>query len=780
MNTNRASAALLFSFGFLIALAGAASAAAVPRTIFYQGRITDDTGRMINQTVDLDFTLYDAATGGNVVWGPESFTSISVENGVFSRYLGATYPFSDTIFAQKCWMELKVNSNAFSPRTEFAASPYAMNALTLEGQDSSKFAKVAGDTFTGRVVLDTLDARTAQGIRFRDDGGNIGIYLKDGGAVGIGTTTIEATNLQIAGTYDQMVIAEADGAANEKRWLFRANSRYFDITTGNDAWSSWTEAFKIGRSGITVDTVGFPNGKVAIGGIDDLQGKLTIKSTGDHLMVEETDGATDEKKWVHKADALFYEIITANDAWSSWTAAMRLGRRGTAIDTVAFPSGRFGIGTSNPAAKLDVVGTVIIQDSLVVGGTGGDSFVVLGSGNVGIGTKSPGQKLVINGGDNEAVNILGSGTGYMFLGFDQNTRNVRIGGWDGSFQNFLIEGKVALGGDTPGSKLTVRGDVAVEDSFSVGGADGDSLMVTGSGRVGIGTKSPGHKLDVIGHELIQGHAGWDAHAETATLFLGDANTMVRAVRDTGMIFGLYQVDTVLWLKQVSGFVGVRTNNDPQWGLHVVHGSGGGVMIEEDGSWSTGDTATIFFGDAGALIYNDWNNGFVIKANKDIVLTTSGSGNQIGVRTDTPSLAFEVSGGIKSDSIVTQNVISTYTLIKGLNNVNWGCCGYGNPANSWFALDPRDYCPPTGNCEYKLGASFGTITAGNIDVQVINNSSGSVTVVEYLNFSSDVTNMTDAWTSYGYNGEATFSVQVRSDASTDFTCHTVTLFIRMEQ
>src|SRR3990167_1520981 len=222
---------------FVFGLSSAAFAAAPPRTGFYQGRVTNDTGQFLTGQYSMTFRLSDAVTGGNNGWGPESFSHVNVENGVFGVLLGSRAGFSETTSITKKWLEIAISGNTFSPRVEFAAGPYAYNAYYLEGQDSAKFARVAGDTFTGRVVIDTLDARTAQGIRFRADGGNVALYVKGGGAVGIGTTTIEATSLQISGTYDQMVIVEGDGAADEKRWLFRANSRYFDITAANDGRS---------------------------------------------------------------------------------------------------------------------------------------------------------------------------------------------------------------------------------------------------------------------------------------------------------------------------------------------------------------------------------------------------------------------------------------------------------------------------------------------------------------------------------------------------------------
>ena len=40
-------------------------------TVNYQGHLADPDGNPLDGTYGMSFALYDAATGGNLVWGPE-------------------------------------------------------------------------------------------------------------------------------------------------------------------------------------------------------------------------------------------------------------------------------------------------------------------------------------------------------------------------------------------------------------------------------------------------------------------------------------------------------------------------------------------------------------------------------------------------------------------------------------------------------------------------------------------------------------------------------------
>jgi len=73
--------------------------AQVPRYFTLQGRLLNKTtGMPESGTKQFNFTLYNALTGGSLVWGPQ-LQSVTVANdGSFTTTVG---PFPDTLFGSK-------------------------------------------------------------------------------------------------------------------------------------------------------------------------------------------------------------------------------------------------------------------------------------------------------------------------------------------------------------------------------------------------------------------------------------------------------------------------------------------------------------------------------------------------------------------------------------------------------------------------------------------------------------------------------------------------------
>jgi hypothetical protein len=100
-----------------------------PKTISYQGVLTDDTGTLITETLDIRFDIYSQESGGASIWN-ETHTSVSIANGLFNVQLGSVTPFGTLDFGQEIWLEITIDpsgTNAIlSPRTAFNASGYAL------------------------------------------------------------------------------------------------------------------------------------------------------------------------------------------------------------------------------------------------------------------------------------------------------------------------------------------------------------------------------------------------------------------------------------------------------------------------------------------------------------------------------------------------------------------------------------------------------------------------------------------------------------------------------
>ncbi len=107
---------------------------AAPKKMNYQGMLTDDQGQPMNGTVSMIFSIYDAETDGDLHWS-EIHPSVLVANGLFSVVLGQgdpPVPVEDSLFwghyIRERWLEISVNSEIITPRTELTSSPYALDA----------------------------------------------------------------------------------------------------------------------------------------------------------------------------------------------------------------------------------------------------------------------------------------------------------------------------------------------------------------------------------------------------------------------------------------------------------------------------------------------------------------------------------------------------------------------------------------------------------------------------------------------------------------------------
>ncbi len=122
----------------------------------YQGSLQSGAGPA-NGQYDLQFTLYDALTGGNQVGSPSvnTFTNQTVSNGLFN----VTLNFGTAAFQGDArWLEIAVRPtggssyNTLSPRQPMTPAPYAMSLMpgaVISGTSSSPLLTASNGTGTG-------------------------------------------------------------------------------------------------------------------------------------------------------------------------------------------------------------------------------------------------------------------------------------------------------------------------------------------------------------------------------------------------------------------------------------------------------------------------------------------------------------------------------------------------------------------------------------------------------------------------------------------------------
>jgi len=238
-------------------------------------------------------------------------------------------------------------------------------------------------------------------------------------------------------------------------------------------------------------------------------------------------------------------------------------------------SGRVGIGTTNPSAKLEVNGTgpgnllrigngtndfFTINGSsgnVDLGATSGTLFVDSGNALVGIGQLSPNVTLGVSG----DVNI----TGILYAGSLNVTRNVEANAFigDGSaltgFSNFQISNITDyLGSDLGNGSLIKAGNLSLifsERNNSLWNISGsDIFLKDNSGNVGIGTSTPLQTLVVVGTVNITDSLNVSGTVE-ANNFIGDGSGL------TGISAGLSAGDHANFSSlNVTGDVNVTGGN----------------------------------------------------------------------------------------------------------------------------------------------------------------------------------------------------------------------------
>ncbi len=232
------------------------------------------------------------------------------------------------------------------------------------------YFKQGGNSFTADAVLGTNDT---YGLALETDGstrvyidssGNVGIggtdavnspafYVGTDGNVGIGTTNTSA----VMHVYSSSTSATDDwlkiGSSNEDSILRIYGSR------GN-------LAFRSSQSGSNIDVIDFGNG---VGG--------TFSGGSNFFLINPNSVADD-----------------------SWLFQVKEGSTSRFAVT---GSGDVGIGSTNPGAKLEVIGGAKIGAGIMGTGVTAPTNGLLVEGSVGIGTTNPGSKLTI--GD------IGTGTG---------------------------------------------------------------------------------------------------------------------------------------------------------------------------------------------------------------------------------------------------------------------------------------------------------------------------------------------------------------------------------
>ena len=322
-----------------------AALADVPGMINYQGTLTDDDGVVLNTTVAMTFTIYYDSTGAGYIW-TETQASVVVTDGIFNVLLGSVNPLSEGLFggSPSRWLGVRVGGDPeLVPRQRIVTVAHAFHAAEADTADYAHAAPAASDgdwTITGSNM-----------------------YAGVSGNVGIGITTPE-TKVDIDGAVSLRTTAVPPGAAGRARIWFdgtrlkgrEAGSAEYNLLSG----------WKISSSNVLLD--------------DNISGNVGIGTATPAARLD-CPGPVRIGSPVSAPGSAVGLMLFANDNTFN---SIPLAILNTDTDPLLYVRGNgdVGVGTFNPAAKLDVVGTARMTGfTLPTGAASGKVLTSDASGN---------------------------------------------------------------------------------------------------------------------------------------------------------------------------------------------------------------------------------------------------------------------------------------------------------------------------------------------------------------------------------------------------------------
>ncbi|MBK8001042.1 MAG: hypothetical protein IPK15_20615 [Verrucomicrobia bacterium] len=399
----------------------------------YNGRLLLD-GTPVSAPYEMQFTLYDAISGGTIVGGPFTRIQVDVVNGLFSTLID----FGANVFTgPPRWLDIAVRPGGagaltiLAPRQEVTSSPYAIRAQT------------AGSVAAGTVVADQLNTggvAPIPGQFLSYDGGNLtwrtpgagaaSVWLTNGtaayynvGNVGIGTIT-PAHRLSLSGGpswTEQGWVGSVElpngsalgwqaNAAGQRFGMGHANTGFYLFRTASNPGTTTSPAlydFVVndeGNVGIGVNapTAGY---KLEVNGSTLLRtanGSAQLGSPNREMNRSMTPNAG------NRADLRFDGSVLKLVA--STGVVPPSAANGIAITT----AGNVGIGTTAPIAKLHAETSLASTAAMYGKATGAGAIGVQGDGAsagvYGRATSPAGAGVVGQGTSGPAVHADGNAT----------------------------------------------------------------------------------------------------------------------------------------------------------------------------------------------------------------------------------------------------------------------------------------------------------------------------------------------------------------------------------
>ncbi len=494
---------------------------------------------------------------------------------------------------------------------------------------ANNYWSLAGGTGNvGISTTNTVGIGTTSGV-------GAGLVVMNGN-VGIGTW-VPAVMFQVSNGFDPFAV---DSNGNVGIGTIKTSTAALSVMNGNVGIGTWVPLVPLEIVGVGTTTANgggliITNGNVGIG----------VTSPAQNLDI--------------RTGTFIFSVGNGNGTWLNYSpdGSGDFGVRSTGIMTfqpvmggtwvggalTITPTGNTGIGSYQPAGRLDVEGTIpIIFNGLNQAG-----------GNVGIGTTIPVGGLdvestnpIILNGKVSSVNITGGSLAapapatpdtLTLVGGDPsgiNPRGIRMYTSDGSgnpYEHFTItasswyaqayftNASVGIGTSASGSTLQVSGNAAIGYSASTAGPS-NGLAISGS--VGIGTWVPSYELDVKGGAIHVIDTANSITSPTVGTFIGRSDGAGEGMSQWGLVAGdpMMKIANGSWLGGGTSLnFGVNTTSN----LDIIENASAGSSLEF-GVYNVGGNPIP------AMFVNSNGNVGISTTNPGVLLDVGNAGSQAGV------------------------------------------------------------------------------------------------------------------------------------------------------
>jgi len=478
----------------------------------YQGRLTDG-GSAASGNYDLQFALFDAASGGSQIGATQTLSGVVVSAGTFTVQLnfGANaFPGANRFLEIGARTPGAPSFTTLAPRQPVTSTPYAIRSLNASSADAVAVAGVPGGS--GNYIQNGTTQQASANFNIAGNGtaggtlaGNVVNAVMQYNLGGSRVLSSPGNGNLFAGLNAGQV--NSNGSLNN----------FFGVSAGQ-ANTTGSENNFFGEAAGYSNTGGFRNSFFG-----DTSGADTIGSNpsgsensffGGNSGRGNTTGSFNTTLGAGTrfgSGNLSYATAIGANAVVNQSNSLVLGSVFDAFTGAPFVN--VGIGTTTPQSRLHVVGSSWFQGDntplpasagkgIVVGFGGEQGYIQAfdyaaftgknlllnnSGGNVGIGTATPLALLHVNGG---AVVTTGS------------NREVSIGNPNG-------ESGIGIRGTS--NRADVRFDAAALRLVAGSGVGPplatSGISITTSGNVGVGQTSPLARLDIAGTLKVDSLAG---------------------------------------------------------------------------------------------------------------------------------------------------------------------------------------------------------------------------------------------------------------------------------